>query len=66
MNKLKELWLTFTNPPSAKVLALRELENAKRAYLESKTHQEYYAAQVTFEMGRIARLEAYIMQDDGF
>jgi fido (protein-threonine AMPylation protein) len=64
MNKLKELWLTFTNPPSAKVLALRELENAKRAYLESKTHQEYYDAQVDFERIRITRLEAYLRAED--
>lgn len=65
MNKLKELWLTFTNPPSAKVLALRELEKAKRSYLESKTCQEFYDAQVQFELVRIARLEAYIRADGG-
>ena len=60
MNAIKRIWLAVTNPPSAKTLAAKELENARRSYLESKTHQEFYASQVTFELGRITRLEKYL------
>ena len=41
MNKLKAIWAAVTKPPTAKALAIKELENAKRSYLEHKTHQEY-------------------------
>lgn len=60
MNIIKRIWVAITRPPKAKELALKELENAKRSYLENKTHQEFYASQVTFELGRIARLEKYL------
>ena len=52
--------MLLVNPPSAKVLAKKELESAKRSYLENKTHAEYYATLCTFETLRIARLEKYI------
>jgi len=57
---IKQIWLAITNPPSDKVLAAKELMNAKRGYLEHKTHQEYYASLCSFEMQRIARLEKYL------
>ena len=60
MNKIKAAWQAITHPPKAKELAAKELENAKRSYLENKTHQEFYASQVTFELGRIAMLEKYL------
>ena len=60
MNALRRFWMLLTNPPSASVLARKELESAKRSYLEHKTHQEFYASQVTFELGRITRLEKYL------
>ena len=60
MNALKRIWLAITNPPSAKALATKELENAKRSYLENKTHAEYYATLCSFENQRIARLEKYL------
>ena len=60
MNALKRFWMLLTNLPSAKSIAAKELESAKRSYLESKTHQEFYASQVTFELGRITRLEKYL------
>jgi hypothetical protein len=60
MNALKRVWLAVTNPPSAKTLAAKELENAKRSYLEHKTHAEYYATLCSFENQRIARLEKYL------
>ena len=60
MNKIRTLWQFFTHPPKAKELAARELENAKRSYLENKTHAEYYATLCSFENQRIARLEKYL------
>ena len=48
------------NPPAAMVLAKKELESAKRSYLENKTHAEYYATLCSFDTQRIARLEKYI------
>ena len=60
MNLLKRMWLLLTNPPSAMVIAKKELESAKRSYLENKTHAEYYQCLCSFEMQRIARLEKYI------
>jgi hypothetical protein len=60
MNLLKTLWLVLINPPSAMVIAKKELESAKRSYLENKTHAEYYQSLCSFEMQRVARLEKYI------
>lgn len=50
----------IVNPPSSMALAKKELENAKRSYLEHKTHMEYYAALCSFETQRIKRLEQYL------
>ena len=52
--------MLLVNPPSAKSIATKELESAKRSYLENKTHAEYYQSLCSFEMLRIARLEKYI------
>jgi hypothetical protein len=60
MNKIRSLWQFVTHPPKAKELAAKELENAKRSYLEHKTHAEYYATLCSFENQRIARLEKYL------
>jgi hypothetical protein len=60
MNSIKTLWLLLINPPSAMVIAKKELESAKRSYLENKTHAEYYQSLCSFEMQRVARLEKYI------
>ena len=64
MYKLKNIWIAITHPPKAKDLAAKELEDAKRAYLEAKTHAEYYSTQCSFETLRITRLEAYIKSYD--
>lgn len=60
MNIIKRIWVAVTYPPKAKELAARELESAKRSYLENKTHSEYYQSLCSFEMQRIARLEKYL------
>jgi flagellar biosynthesis chaperone FliJ len=60
MNKIRTLWQFVTHPPKAQALAAKELENAKRSYLENKTHAEYYSTLCSFETQRIARLEKYL------
>jgi hypothetical protein len=60
MNKIRSLWQFATHPPKARELAAKELENAKRSYLENKTHAEYYTTLCSFETQRIARLEKYL------
>ena len=60
MNKLWIFWETIAHPPKADILARRELEKAKRNYLDHQTHLEYYTSQVNFERQRIARLESYL------
>jgi hypothetical protein len=60
MNALKRFWMLLVNPPSAKTLAIKELESAKRSYLENKTHAEYYSTLCSFDTQRIVRLEKYI------
>lgn len=57
---LKSLWMLLTKPLSPNERAVKELENARRSYLEYKTHAEYYQSLCSFEMQRIARLEKYL------
>ena len=45
-------------------LAKKEIELSRKAFLEAKTHTEYYAALTEFETVRIARLEKYIKDMD--
>ena len=60
MNALKRFWMLLVNPPSARTLAIKELESAKRSFLENKTHAEYYSTLYSFDTQRIALLEKYI------
>jgi hypothetical protein len=60
MNKIRRLWQFATHPPTAKTLAAKELEDAKRSYLVNKTNAEYYTTLCSFETQRIARLEKYL------
>ncbi len=46
--------------PSAEVIALKELEDAKRALLEAHTGREYAASMVTYHESRIRRLSQYL------
>lgn len=59
MNYLKKLWQT----PSAEMLAMRELEDAKRRLLEAQTTREYADSMVKFREAQIKRLTAYIKGD---
>ena len=56
IEQLKKLWTT----PSAEVLELRELEDAKRKLLESQTTREYADSMVKFREQQIKRLTAYL------
>ena len=64
MNKLVAIWQAINAPTKHYVLAAKELENAKRSYLEHKTHAEYYSTLCTFETQRIKRLEQYLGLND--
>jgi hypothetical protein len=56
IEQLRKLWTT----PSAEVIALRELEDAKRQLLESQTTREYAESMCKFREQQIKRLTAYI------
>ena len=56
IDTVKKLWAT----PSAEVIALKELEEAKRQLLESQTTREYADSMCKFREAQIKRLTAYI------
>ena len=60
MKSIKKMYNAVFIPASSLDLAKNELELSHKAFLVSKTHTEYYAAQVDFETKRIKRLEEYI------
>jgi hypothetical protein len=60
MKMIKKIYNKVFAPQNLIELATIELEKAKKAFLEAKTHTEYYAAQVEFESTRIKRLEEYV------
>jgi len=64
MTLIKQIWTIVTYRPIAKDLAIKELENAKRSYLENKTHSEYYSTLCSFETQRIKRLEQYLEESN--
>ena len=47
-------------PPSPEALALKELEQAKRALLEAQTGVEFAQAHVRYNTERVKRLSAYL------
>ena len=56
INELKKFWAA----PSAEVIAMRELESAKRQLLEAQTAREYSDSMCKFREAQIKRLTAYI------
>jgi hypothetical protein len=56
IQELKKLWST----PSAEVIALRELEDAKRKLLDAQTSREYAESMCKFRESQIKRLTTYI------
>ena len=56
-------WLkSVYSVPSAEVLALREIENAKRSLLEAQSGREYAEAMCKYHEARIKRLSGYFAQ----
>jgi hypothetical protein len=49
--------------PSAELKAQRELEEAKRSYLEACTGREYAEAMVAYHQARIDRLSEYLTKE---
>jgi len=60
MKMIKRVYNTVFTPLTSIDLARIELEESRKAFLEAKTHTEFYAAQVEFESIRIKRLEEYV------
>ena len=56
IQELKKMWST----PSAEVIALRELEDAKRKLLEAQTSREYAESMCKFREMQIKRLTTYL------
>ena len=56
IQELKKLWST----PSAEVIALRELEDAKRKLLDAQTSREYAESMCKFREMQIKRLTTYL------
>ena len=47
-------------PPSADVLAMRELEDARRELLAAYSAQEYSSAMCVYNQDRVARLQRHL------
>ena len=60
MKMIRRVYNTVFAPSTSIDLARIELEKSRKAFLEAKTHTEFYAAQVEFESIRIKRLEEYV------
>jgi len=56
IDEIKKLWAA----PSAKVLALRELEDSERRLLEAQTAREYAESMCKYREAQIRRLTAYL------
>ena len=60
MKRLILIWENLIHHPTARKLAISELEASKRSFLEMKRNEEYYTHMVNYELGRIERLERYL------
>jgi hypothetical protein len=60
MNRLIEYIKNVYTTPSAEVIALRELEEAKRKLLEAQSGREYADSMCKYHDARIKRLTNYI------
>jgi len=53
----------FFRVPSADMLAVKELEEAKRELLRSQSAQDYAKRMVEYHQDRVKRLTAYVAKD---
>jgi predicted glycosyltransferase len=59
MNALTKLF----RKPTAKELAARDLEDARRSLLQEQARAEYHAKMSEYYKGVIARLDKYLKED---
>ena len=52
----------FLLPPSAEVLAMRELEDSKRRLLEAQSGREYADSMCKYHEAKIKRLTSYVKE----
>jgi len=57
---VKRFYAQIFYVPTAEVLALRELEEAKRSLLEMQTAKDYSGRMVEYNLDRIRRLTNYL------
>jgi predicted outer membrane protein len=62
---VKEFLFSLLRLPTADVLAVRELEEAKRELLRSQTAQDYAKRMVEYHQDRVKRLTAYVEKSNG-
>ena len=62
---MKEFLFSLLRLPTADVLAVRELEDAKRDLLRSQTAQDYAKRMVEYHQDRVKRLSAYVEKSNG-
>lgn len=57
--------LTLLRVPTADVMAVRELEEAKRELLRMQSAQDYAKRMVEYHQDRVKRLTAYVEKSNG-
>lgn len=60
LDEMKQWLKNWVVTPSAEVLAVGELDDAKRSLLEAQSNREYADAMCKYHDARIKRLTAYV------
>ena len=60
LDEIKQWFKNWFVTPSAEVLAVGELDDAKRSLLEAQSNREYADAMCKYHDARIKRLTAYV------
>ena len=62
---IKDFIINSFRIPTADVMAVRELEEAKRELLRSQSAQDYAKRMVEYHQDRVKRLSAYVEKSNG-
>lgn len=62
MKKIIDLLRSVYVLPSARVLAIKELEDSKRKLLEMETNLDYAQSMCNYYKAKINRLEKYVLK----
>lgn len=62
---MKEFLFSLLRVPTADVMAIKELEEAKRELLRSQSAQDYAKRMVEYHQDRVKRLSAYVEKSNG-